>query len=189
METRGHVDAVLGRGKAVFCGAEHEGFVEDTNTPELNLEFLDPGGERAGLLIEVGDADGSALEDGGLGRLLVGGGKSRLETVVALPELVTAALLRLDALLADVFTTALWLAVTGRVRGKIIVLFKVTEVVFLLWLPCRTPPGRPRGAGSAGIAAVAMNQSTSITLRGPSECWSTSTSSWRVMRRRRRGGP
>jgi hypothetical protein len=67
VEARGHVNAILGRGEAVFCGAEHEGFVKDTNTPELDLEFLDPGGERAGLLVKVRDADGSALEDGCLG--------------------------------------------------------------------------------------------------------------------------
>jgi hypothetical protein len=61
------MNAVLGRGKAVFGRAEHEGFVEDTNTPELDLEFLDPSGERASLLIEIRDADGSTLEDGRLG--------------------------------------------------------------------------------------------------------------------------
>jgi hypothetical protein len=183
METRGHVNAILGSSKAMFCGAEHEGFVEDTNTPELNLEFLDSGGERAGLLVKVRDADGSTLEDGCLGGLLVGRGKGRLETVVALPELVTTALLRLDALLANVLATALWLAITGCVGRKVIVLLKVAEVVFFLWLPCRSPPGWPRGAGSAGIAAVAMNQIASITFGGPSKSWSTSTSSWRVMGR------
>jgi len=189
MEARGHVDAVLGRSKAVFRSAEHEGFVEDTNAPQLDFEFLDPGSERAGLLVEVRDADSSALEDRRLGRLLVGRGKSRLETVIAFPELVTTALLRFDALLADIFTTALWFAVTGRVRRKVIVFLKVTEVVFLLLLPCRSPPRRPRGAGSAGIAAVTMNQIAAITLGRSSECWGTSAGSWGVMGGRWRGSP
>lgn len=44
VETRGHVDAILCGRKAVFCRAEHERFVEDTNAPKLDLEFLYPGG-------------------------------------------------------------------------------------------------------------------------------------------------
>jgi hypothetical protein len=173
----------------VFCRAEHERFVEDTNAPKLDFEFLYPGSEGAGLLVEIRDADGGTLEDRCLGRLLVGRGKSRLETVIALPEFVATALLRFDALLADIFTTALWLAITGGVRGKVVVFLKVTEVVFLLRLPCGSPPGRPRGAGSAGISAVAMNQIASITLWGPSKGRGAGTGSWGVMGGRWRGSP
>jgi hypothetical protein len=152
-----HVHVGVGRVEAMFRRTEHEGFVEDADASQLNLEFLYPGSERAVLLVKIGDADGGTLEDRSLGRLLVGGRKGRLETVVPFPEFVTTTLLRLDALFANVLTTAFWLAVCGTLGREIIVFFEVTEVIFFLGLPCRSSPGWTRGAGGASITAVAMN--------------------------------
>lgn len=86
VEAVGHVDAIGGRSKTVLGGAEHERLVEDTDASELDFEFFNSCGEGACLLVEVGDAHGGALEDGCLGRLLVGGREGRLETVVTFPK-------------------------------------------------------------------------------------------------------
>jgi hypothetical protein len=159
------VNTSLGGSESVLSSAEHEGLVEYSDATKLSLEFFNSGGEGARLLIEVGDADGSALEDGGLGRLLVGGRESLLEAVVSLTELVTTALFRLDTLLADVLTAAFWLAVTSGVGGKVFVFLKVAKVILLLGFPDRTPARRTR-AGRAGSATVAVDESTSITFGG-----------------------
>jgi hypothetical protein len=54
-------------GRTVLRGAEHEGLVENTNTPQLCLEFINAAREVCGLVVEIGDAYGGTLEDGSLG--------------------------------------------------------------------------------------------------------------------------
>jgi hypothetical protein len=166
-----------GSGSAVFRGAEHEGLVENTNTPQLGLEFVDAGGKVGGLVVEVGDADGGTLEDRGLGRLLVRGGEGGTEAVVALAELVTAALLRLDALTADVLAAALWLLAVDGGRRKVIILVELGPVLFLLDLAGAATGGTSRGdkdgAGRGPGTLVAIDEATTVALgrglgvRGP----------------------
>lgn len=185
VEAVGHVNAIGGRSKTVLGGAEHERLVEDTNASELDFEFFNPSGEGTGLLVEVGDANGGTFEDGCLGRLLVGGRESRLETVITFPEFVTTALFRLDTLFADIFTTTFWLAVTADLGRKVIILIKVAEIIILfLWFAYGTSSGCARcRAGSARVAAVTVNKIATITLWRACHGWGTSTSSWGVVRR------
>ena len=133
-----------GSGSAVLRGAEHEGLVENTNTPQLGLEFVDAGGEVGRLVVEIGDADGGTLEDGSLGRLLVRGREGSAEAVVPLAELVTAALLRLDALAADVLAAAFWLLAIGGGGREVIVLVELGPVLFLLDLAGAATSGARR---------------------------------------------
>lgn len=86
-------------------------------------------------MVEIGDADGGTLEDGSLGGFLVGGWKSLLEAVITFPELITATLLRLDALLADILTTAFGLAVGVGEGSKVVILFEITDIILILGLP------------------------------------------------------
>ncbi|SRR5258706_4815943 len=133
-----------GSGSAVLCGAEHEGLVENTNTPQLGLEFIDAGGEVGRLVVEISDADGGTLEDGSLGRLLVRGWEGSAEAVVPLAELVTAALLGLDALAADILAAALWLLTIGGGGREVIILVELGPVLFLLDLAGAATSGASR---------------------------------------------
>jgi hypothetical protein len=150
------VDTSLSGSESVLSSAEHEGLVEYSDATKLSLEFFNSGGEGARLLVEVGDADGGALEDGCLGRLLVRGRESLLQAVVSLAKFVTAALLRFDALLANVLAAAFWLAITSGVGGKVLVFLKVAKVILLFGFPDRSAARRTR-AGGAGIATVAVD--------------------------------
>lgn len=157
-----------GSGRTVFCSTEHEGLVENTNTPQLGLEFIDAGGEVSRLVVKVGDTDGGTLEDGGLGGLLVGGREGGTEAVVPLAELVAAALLRLDALAADVLAAALWLLAVGGGRRKVIVLVELSPVLFLLDLAGAAAGGTSRGhkdgAGRGPCTLVAIDKATTVAL-------------------------
>jgi hypothetical protein len=126
------VDTCLSGSETMLGGTEHKGFVENSNTPQFSFELLHTGCEGAGLLVEVGNADGGTFQDGGLGGLLVGGGEGLLETVVALSKFITATLFRLDTLFADIFTTAFGFTVAGGMRSEIVVFLKIAEIVFLL---------------------------------------------------------
>jgi len=153
---------------AVLRGAEHESLVENTNTPQLSLEFLDAAREVGRLVVEVGDADGGALEDGGLGRLLVRGGQGSAEAVVALTELIAAALLGLDALTADVLAATLGLLAVDGSRREVVILIELGPVLLLLDL-ARTAAGGARsgyevGAGRGPCTLVAIDEATSVTL-------------------------
>ena len=157
-----------GSGSAVLCGAEHEGLVENTHTPQLGLEFVDAAGEVGRLVVEVGDADGGTLEDGGLGGLLVRGGQGGAETVVALAELVAAALLGLDALAADVLAAALWLLAVDGSGREVVILIELGPVLFLLDLAGATTSGAGRGledgAGGGACTLVAIDEAASVAL-------------------------
>jgi hypothetical protein len=177
---RGHVvsrqvdaslgSSVLGSGSssAVLGGAEHEGLVENTHTPQLSLEFVDTAGEVGRLVVEVGDADGGTLEDGGLGGLLVGGGQGGAETVVALAEFIATALLRLDALAADVLAAALWLLAVDGSGREIVILIELGPVLFLLDLAGAATGGASRGdedgAGGGAGTLVAIDEAASVAL-------------------------
>lgn len=179
---RGHVvgrqvnaslgSSVLGSGSssAVFRGAEHEGLVENTHTPQLGLEFLDAAGEVGRLVVEIGDADGGTLEDGGLGGLLVRGRQGGAEAVVALAELVAAALLGLDALAADVLAAALWLLAVDGSRREVVVLIELGPVLLLLDLAGAaagsTRGGLEDGAGGGAGTLVAIDEAASGALGG-----------------------
>lgn len=155
-------------GRAVLCGAEHEGLVENTNTPQLGLEFVDAGGEVGRLVVEIGDADGGTLEDRGLGRLLVRGRQGGAEAVVPLAELVTAALLGLDALAADILAAALWLLAIDGSGREVIILIELGPVLFLLDLAGTAAGGASRwdkdGAGRGPCTLVAIDKTTTVTL-------------------------
>jgi len=154
--------------RAVLRGAEHERLVENTNTPQLGLEFLDTGGEVGRLVVEVSDADGGTLEDGSLGRLLVRGREGGAEAVVPLAELVAAALLGFNALAADVLAAALWLLAVGGGGRKVIILVELSPVLLLLDLARATTGGTSGvdedGAGGGPCALVAIDEATPVTL-------------------------
>ena len=173
-----------GSGCAVLRGAEHEGLVENTNTPQLGLEFVDAAPEGGRLVVEVGDADGGTLEDRGLGRLLVGGGEGSTEAVVSLAELVAAALLGLDALAADVLAAALWLLAVDGSRRKVIVLVELGPVLFLLDLARAAAGGASRGhkdgAGGGAGTLVAIDETTSVALGRGLGLWGASTDTGRL---------
>jgi hypothetical protein len=159
-----------GSGSAVLRSAEHEGLVENTNTPQLSLEFLDAARKVGRLVVEIGDADGGTLEDGGLGRLLVRGGQRSAEAVVPLAELVTAALLRLDALAADVLAAALWLLSVQGCGREVVVLVELGPVLLLLDLAGAATGGasggQEVGAGGGAGALVAIDEATAVALGG-----------------------
>ena len=176
----------LSGSKSVLGGAEHERLVEDTDAAQLVFEFLAAAGEAVRPAVELGDADGRAFEDGRLGRLLIRRRKSLLEAVITFPQLVAATLLRLDALLADVFSATLGLAIAGSMRRKIVIFLKVAKVVLFLWLADGSSASRAGRRCTASASAVTVNKSTTIALwRGARESWSASTSARRVARRRR----
>lgn len=173
-----------GSGSAVFRGAEHESLVENTNTPQLSLEFVNTGGKIGSLVVEIGDADGGTLEDRGLGRLLVRGREGGTEAVVALAELVAAALLGLDTLAADVLAAALWLLAVGSGRRKVIILVELGPVLFLLDLARAATGGTSRGnkdgaRGGPGTL-VAIDEATTVALGGGLGVWGSGADTRRV---------
>jgi len=55
--------------------------------------------------LQILDVGGRSVQERHLARLLIGNGESVLETAVAIPELVTPPLLRLDTLATNFLTT------------------------------------------------------------------------------------
>jgi hypothetical protein len=95
-----------------------------------------------------------------------------LEAIVSLSEFITTALLRFDALFADIFTATFGLAIASSMRSKVVVFFEVTEIIFFLWFPDRSTPGWPCRASSAGVAAMAVDEASTIALGRSTRSWS-----------------
>lgn len=96
----------------------------------LHLSLVQPGLELLLGHLKVLDVGRCAIQKRNFARLLVRHGKDILQTAVAIPEFITAALLRLDALTADFLAALVRVEVGGQGRGKVLLLVFAT-IVFL----------------------------------------------------------
>lgn len=109
----------------LLCGAEHECLVDPamncqrhidiekraeclrSQTLRLILSLLKSRLQLALSHLQVPDVGRRTIQQGNLARLLVRNGQGLLQTAVAVPELVTSALLRLNTLAADFLTATI----------------------------------------------------------------------------------
>lgn len=86
-----------------------------------------------------------------------------LEAVVALPQFITTALLRFNALLANILPAALGLAIASSMRREIVIFLKVAEIILLLWLANGTPASWAGGC-TAGTSIMTMDERATVAL-------------------------
>jgi hypothetical protein len=138
---------------ALFSSTEHEGLVNLSETLGFRFSLLKPHGELTLGHLKVLDVGGSAVEERNFAGLLVGDGERILEAAVTLPEFVTPALFRFDALTADLLPAPRW---TGFVRGgsdglEIVIIVGIRRLGLLLG----AIPGHTRRGLSDGVVSGA----------------------------------
>ena len=105
--------------------AEHQGVIEGMEPLSLHLSLVEPRLELPLCHLEVLDVCRRAVQKRNFARLLVRHGKDVLQTAVAIPELIAAALLRLDALAADLLTTDIVVGEVAHARLEVVVVVAV----------------------------------------------------------------
>ena len=127
---------------ALLSSAKHEGLVnavgldQHTQTYEgmvdllpqassLSLRLLEPGLQLLLRHLEVLDVGSRPVQERDLARLLVRHGKGILKAAVAIAQLIAAALLRLDALAADLLTTDIVVGEVAHARLEVVVVVAV----------------------------------------------------------------
>jgi hypothetical protein len=118
-----------GSGMTLLGSAQHQCLIDLAKAGSLVLCLLEPRLELLLCHLQVLDVSGGAVQERNLAGLLVGDGKSILEATVAVPELITSPLLRLDALATDFLAADLIRSSGGAGGGEVIII--VREVIML----------------------------------------------------------